>query len=114
MPLLRSLKPSRVRPDMKGDLKVSQLVIFRSYVYLLFYFMLASMLLKLTVIDTLCSFTFMHCTLFDDHLTHLSLASLLWDIGKSNSPRCDAAERGVPSWAILFAKRNFIEKLNKF
>ena len=37
------------------------------------------------------------------HLTHLSLASLLWDMGKQNSPRCDAAERGVPFGAILFA-----------
>ena len=46
-------------------------------------------------------------------LTHLSLASFLWDIGKQNSPRCDAAERGVPSGAILFASRNFIEKLDK-
>ena len=46
-------------------------------------------------------------------LTHLSLASLLWDIGKQNSPRCDAAERGVPSGAILFAYRNFIEKWSK-
>ena len=46
-------------------------------------------------------------------LTHLSLASLLWDIGKQNSPRCDAAERGVPSGAILFANRIFVEKLNK-
>ena len=36
-------------------------------------------------------------------LTHLSLASLLLDIGKQNSPRCDAAERGVPSGAIMFA-----------
>ena len=36
-------------------------------------------------------------------LTHLSLASFLWDIGKQHSPRCDAAERGVPSGAILFA-----------
>ena len=36
-------------------------------------------------------------------LTHLSLVSLLWDIGKQHSPRCDAAERGVPSEAILFA-----------
>ena len=35
--------------------------------------------------------------------THLSLASLLWDIGKQNSPRRDAAERGVPSGAIMFA-----------
>ena len=32
--------------------------------------------------------------------------SLLWDIGKQHSHRCDAAERGVPSWAILFAWRN--------
>ena len=45
--------------------------------------------------------------------THLSLASLLWDIGKQNSPRYDAAERGVASGAILFAQRIFIEKLNK-
>ena len=48
-------------------------------------------------------------SIFDLHpylclmLTHLSLASLLWDIGKQNSPRCDAAECGVPSGAILFA-----------
>ena len=46
-------------------------------------------------------------------LTHLSLTSLLWDIDKQNSPRCDAAERGVPSGAILFAKRIFVQKLNK-
>ena len=32
----------------------------------------------------------------------LSLASFLWDIGKQYSPRCDAAERGVPG-AILLA-----------
>ena len=31
------------------------------------------------------------------------LNSFLWDIGKQNSPRCDAAEHGVPSGAILFA-----------
>ena len=43
-------------------------------------------------------------------LTHISLASLLLDIGKQNSPRCDAAERGVPSGTILFAKSNLIEK----
>ena len=46
-------------------------------------------------------------------LTHLSLASLLWDIGKQTRLRCDAAERGVPSGAILFALKIFIEKLNK-
>ena len=28
----------------------------------------------------------------NSNLTHLRLASLLWDIGKQNSPRCDAAE----------------------
>ena len=37
------------------------------------------------------------------NLTIISLASFLWDIGKQNSPRCDAAKRGVPSGAILFA-----------
>ena len=42
--------------------------------------------------------------------THLSLASFLWDMGKQHSPRWDAAERGVPSGAILFAQRNLIEK----
>ena len=46
-------------------------------------------------------------------LTHLSLASLLWDIGKQYSPRCDASECGVLSGAILFAYRNFVEKWNK-
>ena len=43
-------------------------------------------------------------------LTHISLASFLWDIGKQDSLRCDAAKRGVPSGAILFAYMNFIEK----
>ena len=37
-------------------------------------------------------------------LTHIRLESLLWDIGKQDSPRCDAAERGVPSGSILFAQ----------
>ena len=61
------------------------------------------------------------------------MASLLWDIGKQNSPRCGAAERNVPFGAaaerdvpfgaaaerdvpfgtIVFAWRMFIEKLNK-
>ena len=44
-----------------------------------------------------------------DTFTHFSLASFLWDIGKQYSPRCDAALCGVPSGAILFAQRNFIE-----
>ena len=39
------------------------------------------------------------------NLTHLSLASLLWDICTQHSPRCDAAERGAPSGAILFASK---------
>ena len=41
------------------------------------------------------------------------MTSFLCDIGKQYSPRCDAAERGVPTGAILFAQRNFIEKWNK-
>ena len=40
-------------------------------------------------------------------LTHISLASFLWDIGKQNSPRCDAAKCGIPSEAILFAEKTF-------
>ena len=36
-------------------------------------------------------------------LTHVNLASFLCDIGKQYSPRCDAAEHGIPSGAILFA-----------
>ena len=36
-------------------------------------------------------------------LTHLSLASFLSYIGKQYSPRCDAAQRDVPSGAIIFA-----------
>ena len=43
-------------------------------------------------------------------LTNISLASFLWDKGKQNSPRCDAAKRGIPSGAILFAYMIFIEK----
>ena len=35
-------------------------------------------------------------------LTHLSLASLLWDIGKQNSPRCDAAEHFKPVNDLVF------------
>ena len=38
------------------------------------------------------------------------LNQMISDIGKQNSPRCDAAFCGVPSGAILFALRTFIEK----
>ena len=38
------------------------------------------------------------------HLTHLSLASLLWDMGKQHSPRCDTAECGVPSESAKYSK----------
>ena len=55
----------------------------------------------------------MFVVIFLVDLTHISLVSFLWDIGKQNSPRCDAAKRGVPSGAILFAQRKFIEKRNK-
>ena len=37
--------------------------------------------------------------------------SLLWDISKQYSPRCDAAKCGVPYGAILFAKKIFIKNL---
>ena len=57
---------------------------------------------SLTLLETLRAVIIMQT------LTHLSLAPLLWDIGKQNSLRCDATERGVPSGAILFAKRIFI------
>ena len=43
-------------------------------------------------------------------LTHTSLTSFLWDIGKQYSPRRDAAFCGVPSGAILFAE-NFHRKM---
>ena len=43
-------------------------------------------------------------------LTHISLSSFLWDIGKQNSPRLEAAFCGVPSGAIQFADMIFIEK----
>ena len=46
-------------------------------------------------------------------LTHISMASFLWDTGKQNSHRCDAVKSGVASGAILFAFMNFIEKLNR-
>ena len=46
-------------------------------------------------------------------VSHLWEVSHLWDIGIQDSPRCDAAECGVPYGAILFALRNFIEILNK-
>ena len=36
-------------------------------------------------------------------VTLITTASFLWDIGKQNSPRCDTAERGVPSGVIMFA-----------
>ena len=35
--------------------------------------------------------------------TPISLASLLWEMGKQHTTRYDATERGVPSGAILFA-----------
>ena len=47
-------------------------------------------------------------------LTHLSLASFSWDIGKQNSPSCDAANRGVPSGAFLFAYRKNEIKMKNY
>ena len=53
--------------------------------------------------DILVNFGQLSTILYKQDNCALSLVSLLWDIGKQNSPRCDAAERGVPSGAILFA-----------
>ena len=38
-------------------------------------------------------------------LTHLRLASLLWDISKQSRTRSDAAKRGAGSGSALFAYR---------
>ena len=46
-------------------------------------------------------------------LTHISLASFLWDIGKQCKPRTDAAIRGVWSGSSLFAYRRFYQNLDK-
>ena len=46
-------------------------------------------------------------------LTHISLASHLWEICKQCRPRSDAAERGVWSGSTLFAHRNFYQKYDK-
>ena len=41
-------------------------------------------------------------------LTQLNkLASFLWDIGKQESPRCDATKQGLPSGAIFFEFFNY-------
>ena len=52
----------------------------------------------------------MENVIFASYLTHISIASFLWDICKQNSPRCDVEKRGVPSGAILFAYENIIKK----
>ena len=49
------------------------------------------------------------CSARNKWLTYISLVSFSWDIGKQKSPRCDAAKRGIPSGAFLFANMIFIE-----
>ena len=56
---------------------------------------------------------YLSCTCFPDgafiyfdfarHVVARISTLYLWDIGKQNSPRFDAAERGVPSGVILVA-----------
>ena len=46
------------------------------------------------------------------HLTHISLVSFLWDIGKQCRSRSYAAERGVWKGSLLFAYRMFYWNLN--
>ena len=43
-------------------------------------------------------------------LTHISISSHFWDIGKQCRPRSDATERGVWSGSSLFANRNIYSK----
>ena len=50
------------------------------------------------------------CHRLANNIPDISLTSFLWDIGKQNSPRCDAVKCGVPSGAILFACVIFLEK----
>ena len=50
-------------------------------------------------------------TKFD--ITFIRQVFFLWDIGKQNSPRCDAEKRDDRSGAFLFADIFFIEKWNK-
>ena len=74
------------------------------YLYFLLY-------IKSVEVGVLCRI--LYCLSFYHHkLTHISHVSFLWDIGKQNSPRCDAAKRGVPSGTILFAYKNFIDAFN--
>ena len=47
------------------------------------------------------------------YLTHTSLASFLWVIGKQCKPRPDAAECGIWSGSPMFAYRMFYQNLNK-
>ena len=46
-------------------------------------------------------------------ITHIRLASFLWDMRKQCIPRSDATERGVSSGSPLFTYRKFYSKLNK-
>ena len=68
---------------------------------------------------TLWNFTYLKDTSFGKKLCNFELGLEtknefekwpLYNFVSVYSPRCDAAERGVPSGAILFAYRNFIEK----
>ena len=43
-------------------------------------------------------------------LTHISQASFLWDIGKQNSIRCDAAKT-CPIWGYSVSLHNFHRKM---
>ena len=45
-------------------------------------------------------------------LTDISLASFFWGKGKQNSPKYDNVKHSLPSGAILFAYKIFIEKWN--
>ena len=70
----------------------------------------------ITIIENIAAVPKIFCTLYFSVilLTHISLVSILRDMGEQYSPRCDAAELDVPYEAIMFASKVFIEKWHNF
>ena len=67
-----------------------------------------------SLLEYMCSFHYLGLDVRNNDdvfvLTHISLASFLWDVGKQCRPR---PERGVWSGSTLFAYRLFYQDLNK-
>ena len=56
-----------------------------------------------------------HCVseMLKNYLNSFKPSILFVGHRKQNNPRCEAAKRGIPSGAILFTWKKFIEKVNK-